>query len=119
MTENLRQFCLPPDAALRQALACLNDNRRGIVLVTDPERRLLGAITDGDLRRAFLEGLDLDQPVARVRATKQSSPYSKPVTPRRAKPWPAFPSSRTGWTSASRAIISGPSAITRTGGFEA
>lgn len=80
MTENLRQFCLPPDAALRQALACLNDNRRGIVLVTDPERRLLGTITDGDLRRAFLEGLDLDQPVSRVLATKQSSPYSKPIT---------------------------------------
>lgn len=38
----------------------------GIVIVVDPERRVEGVVTDGDIRRAMLSGLDLHQPLERI-----------------------------------------------------
>lgn len=45
-----------PDTPMRQALLVMTQMRWGIVGVVDPKGRLLGAITDGDLRR-HIEGL--------------------------------------------------------------
>lgn len=39
-------------------------NAHGIALVVDEHRRLLGTVTDGDIRRAILAGVDLDQEVS-------------------------------------------------------
>jgi len=44
------------DASMRQALLVMTEKRWGIVGVTDAAGRLVGAITDGDLRR-HIEGL--------------------------------------------------------------
>lgn len=41
----------------------INDNGQGIALVVDAHGRLISTITDGDLRRAILAGMDLHQPV--------------------------------------------------------
>lgn len=41
-------------------MVCLNSTAKGIVLVVDDDRRLLCTITDGDLRRAILHGLEQD-----------------------------------------------------------
>jgi dTDP-glucose pyrophosphorylase len=65
---------------VRQAIICIDKNRKGIVLVTDKERRLLGTITDGDVRRAMLSGYGLDVPVSQLLARKNTSPYPQPVT---------------------------------------
>lgn len=51
-----------PDASLRDAIAKLNERGGQIVLVVR-EERLLGTITDGDIRRAILAGHSLDAPV--------------------------------------------------------
>ena len=48
---------------IREAMECLNNSAKGIVLVVDGERRLLGTATDGDIRRALLRGAVLDSPV--------------------------------------------------------
>lgn len=45
-----------PETPMRQALLVMTQMRWGIVGVVDPQGRLLGAITDGDLRR-HIEGL--------------------------------------------------------------
>ncbi|MBI5523549.1 MAG: nucleotidyltransferase family protein [Desulfarculus sp.] len=80
MPSDLGQLCLPPGASLRQAIASLNANRRGIVLITDQERRLLGTLTDGDIRRAILAGQGLDQPLEALLEAKAASPYPQPIT---------------------------------------
>lgn len=46
---------------LREALRCLDTNGEGIALVVGEGGKLLGTITDGDLRRATLAGLDIDK----------------------------------------------------------
>ncbi|MDZ4370899.1 MAG: KpsF/GutQ family sugar-phosphate isomerase [Phenylobacterium sp.] len=47
-----------PETPMRQALLVMTEKRWGVVGVVDPEGRLLGAITDGDLRRHILGLLD-------------------------------------------------------------
>lgn len=73
-------LCMAPDGPIRQAITCINQNAKGIVLVTDEERRLLGTISDGDVRRAVLAGESLDTPVSELLARKAGSPYPEPVT---------------------------------------
>lgn len=52
------------DAAIRDAIRLIEESRRGIATVTDEDGRLLGTLTDGDIRRLILRGGDLDSPVA-------------------------------------------------------
>lgn len=53
-------------ASLRDAFAALNRGGGDLTLcVLDEDRRPVGTITDGDLRRAILAGAQLDDPVAR------------------------------------------------------
>jgi dTDP-glucose pyrophosphorylase len=51
---------LAPTATVRDAIACIDAGAIEIALVVDSERRLLGTITDGDVRRGLLRGLSLD-----------------------------------------------------------
>jgi len=57
-------IALSPDATIREALSIIDMNR--IVLVFDKNQRLLGTITDGDIRRALLKGMDLDGSIENV-----------------------------------------------------
>ncbi|MGH6954496.1 MAG: CBS domain-containing protein, partial [Alphaproteobacteria bacterium] len=50
-----RDFVLSPGASIREAMALIDRNRGGIALVADEAGRLLGTITDGDIRRAMLQ----------------------------------------------------------------
>ena len=59
----LDDYICPPDLSVRDALARLNATDHLFQLVVDPERRLLGTLTDGDVRRALLSGVSLDAPV--------------------------------------------------------
>lgn len=79
-----------PDATIRDAIAHMDANRRGIMLVLDRERRLLGTISDGDIRRAILARLNLDTPVAELLARKAGTPYERPVTARAGQPPAAY-----------------------------
>ncbi len=57
---------IAPDASLREAIQTIDNGSLQIALVVDSERRLLGTVTDGDLRRAILRGFGLDQPVQAI-----------------------------------------------------
>ncbi|MBS1188534.1 MAG: KpsF/GutQ family sugar-phosphate isomerase [Rhodocyclaceae bacterium] len=48
-----------PEASLPDAIVAMSRGGLGLVAVVDPEGRVLGIFTDGDLRRAFEKGLDL------------------------------------------------------------
>ncbi len=69
-----------PDATIRDAVARMDANRRGIMLVLDRERRLLGTISDGDIRRAILARANLGAPVTELLARKSGSQYAAPTT---------------------------------------
>jgi dTDP-glucose pyrophosphorylase len=53
-------------ATLRDAMLALDRGARRIALVVDPGGVLVGIVTDGDIRRALLNGAGLDDPLAPV-----------------------------------------------------
>ena len=55
-----------PQATLREALEAITKNVRQAVLVTEADGRLVGLVTDGDIRRALLRGIPLDGSVADI-----------------------------------------------------
>ncbi len=66
-TEQLwRQAMQPTSATIGQVIRNLNQNAIKIVMVTNEEGKLVGTISDGDIRRALLKGLDLNSPIINV-----------------------------------------------------
>ena len=55
-----RKALLPADSSLQQAVRNLDDSALQIALVVSPDGVLLGTLTDGDIRRGLLSGLDLN-----------------------------------------------------------
>jgi dTDP-glucose pyrophosphorylase len=58
-----RRALLPASANLQQAIRNLDDTGLQIVLVVSADNVLLGTVTDGDIRRGLLRGLDLNSGV--------------------------------------------------------
>lgn len=76
---DLGRYLVDPEMTIRAVMAGLGETA-GIALVVNQERQLIATVTDGDVRRAILAGIDLDRPV-RVLTTRQRDPqYSIPVT---------------------------------------
>ncbi|MFI5212924.1 MAG: nucleotidyltransferase family protein [Gemmatimonadales bacterium] len=58
--KELARLTVPLGASILDALKALDRGARGIVLVRDRRGRVLGTLTDGDVRRAVLAGASLD-----------------------------------------------------------
>jgi dTDP-glucose pyrophosphorylase len=61
-----RQAILPPTATVQQAILNLNLVSIKIVLVANEADELQGTISDGDIRRGLLRGLDINSPVTDI-----------------------------------------------------
>lgn len=60
------QTLVPPETSIHETIRAINANRMQICLVVDENRRLLGTVNDGDIRRAILAGRDFSEPVERI-----------------------------------------------------
>jgi len=78
--KELQSLFVSPAHSIREAMECVDQGSCGIALVVDQERRLLGTITDGDVRRAVLAHIDLELPISVILANKIDTNYPKPVT---------------------------------------
>jgi len=58
-----RNALLPINATLRDAIRKLDESALQIAMVVSPEGILLGTLTDGDIRRGLLRGMDLNSPI--------------------------------------------------------
>ena len=67
MNERIEAMSLPITGTIRQAMQAINRGVLGLALLIEPEtRRFVGLVTDGDIRRALLNGYGLESPVATV-----------------------------------------------------
>lgn len=57
---------VPLGATVRDAVRSIEETRRTIAVVVDDDGRLFGTVSDGDIRRAILGGLDLSGPIAQA-----------------------------------------------------
>lgn len=62
--KNWEDVLIAPTASLRTALNCIELAGSRIALVVDSQRHLKGTLSDGDIRRALLNGLDLEDAVS-------------------------------------------------------
>ena len=77
MTSALDAYLVAEAATVRDAMAAVDRGAARIALAVDADGRLTGVVTDGDLRRALLGGVDLKDPVAPILTRRYLS-----VTPR-------------------------------------
>jgi dTDP-glucose pyrophosphorylase len=73
--EGWRASLLDQKATIQDAIVCLDCSGLQIVLVVGAGERLLGTVTDGDIRRGLLRGLDLSSPISGI---VQSKPFVVP-----------------------------------------
>ena len=56
-----RHVCISPSASILEAARMLQETSTRIVLVIDENSKLLGIVTDGDIRRGLLEGVSAEE----------------------------------------------------------
>ncbi len=78
--DDISRFSATAGMTIREIITLIDQAHEGLALVIDERGRLLGTITDGDIRRALLIGLDLNQPCADLLQDEASRPYAEPIT---------------------------------------
>jgi dTDP-glucose pyrophosphorylase len=59
-----------PEASIQEAIRVLDESAKQIVLVVDGNNRLIGTITDGDIRRGILKGMSLGDSIQTIMNSK-------------------------------------------------
>jgi len=59
----MKNYCISPDASLIECMRSMVITGAGIALAVDSEFRLIGTISDGDVRKALVKGCPLDSPI--------------------------------------------------------
>lgn len=73
MVENFIPTLIAPDKTVHDAMIQIGHGRHHILLVVDAQRRLMGTVTDGDIRRGILNTLPLEGPVTSIMNTRPTS----------------------------------------------
>lgn len=66
MKQHWRQVLIRPEATLRDTIKVIDQAALQIALVVDEQEKLIGVVTDGDIRRALIRGLSLETSVGDV-----------------------------------------------------
>jgi dTDP-glucose pyrophosphorylase/CBS domain-containing protein len=74
------KFLVRLDWSIAQAIRLIDNNSAGIALIVDADKRLIGTVTDGDVRRAMLRHESLDAPVSVLLKGRGESSRPTPVT---------------------------------------
>lgn len=61
-----RKVKISPSASILEAMRLIDESAYQIALVADEYDRLLGTVTDGDIRRGILRGIELSEPVQTI-----------------------------------------------------
>jgi dTDP-glucose pyrophosphorylase len=65
-TDSWGKALLTAQATLQQAICCLDESSLQIVIVVAEDGRLLGTLTDGDIRRGLLRGLEMSSTIESI-----------------------------------------------------
>ena len=68
-----REACVDKTSTIRDTLIVINQSALKIALIVDHELTLLGTVTDGDIRRAMLDNVSMENSVLEIM-------NSKPIT---------------------------------------
>lgn len=66
MSHNWKNILISPSSSIQSVLKVIDKEALQLALVVDHENKLLGTVTDGDVRRALINNLSLSQPVSDI-----------------------------------------------------
>ena len=66
MERSFADFTILEQDSMLAALAKIDTNKQGFVIVVDERKQVLGVLTDGDVRRAILKGMTSEAPVSAI-----------------------------------------------------
>jgi dTDP-glucose pyrophosphorylase len=78
LKRKVQKLIVRPENTLIEIMAAINESGHGVALVLDENERLIDLVTDGDLRRAVLKGVDLKIPFTQFRHSDHK-PYTLPA----------------------------------------
>lgn len=61
MKVKLADYLITPDLTILDALKKIDDNKKGFVVIVDEAYKVLGTLTDGDIRRLFIGGHTVEE----------------------------------------------------------
>jgi dTDP-glucose pyrophosphorylase len=67
---NWTEVLVGPGESIRETIRRIDGSSLQIALVVDEKRKLLGTVTDGDVRRGILKGVSLEDPATKIMNTK-------------------------------------------------
>ena len=82
MSDNFRNLYVAEPTTLREVMQLIDRGSLGIAIEVDAQERFLRTITDGDLRRAILEGHNLNATLSELPQRKKPSVTAPSGTPR-------------------------------------
>lgn len=65
-----KEVLISPDTTILKAIKIIDEGTLQIALVVDASNKLLGTVSDGDIRRAILNGILFDRPVSEIMFTE-------------------------------------------------
>lgn len=65
MTFDVEKYLINEKMSIKDALIKIDENHLGFVFSCNDEGRVLGLATDGDIRRGMIEGIKIDDPIAK------------------------------------------------------
>jgi len=80
MIRKLKDVCVSDGCSVREAMSCIDKTGCGIALVVDDSMHLIGTISDGDYRRAVMDGCDLEMSANALIKQKDNTLFAKPIT---------------------------------------
>lgn len=63
---NLKQIMISPDMSIKDTLHVIDKAAKQIALVVDNDEKLLGTVTDGDIRRGIINGINMNSPIKEI-----------------------------------------------------
>jgi len=64
--QDIKKFICPFNSTIFEALKIINGNAKGIAFIANDHNNLIGVVTDGDIRRALIKGINLEEKVSKV-----------------------------------------------------
>lgn len=65
MVDDQKKYCVGKDISVVDAMRMIDKGAKGILFVIDAENRLIGCVTDGDIRRWLIKTADFSAPISR------------------------------------------------------
>lgn len=80
MTRDFSSLVVSQDTTLRNVISCIDKNGKGIAIVLDNDNHLIATVTDGDIRRAILAGIDVDLTINDLLHRRAQTSPEGPIT---------------------------------------